>query len=128
MANTSGSAADVNALATAVNTFLTANGWTQNRFDVQGSGRRLELQKTYTSGTATLTMTAGMRFSAAENVSPFSPGSQTGVFLVGGTSYTSSADWFSQAGSPFMADGTTRGGVAAGCATATISYYIFTDT
>lgn len=127
MASTTGLAADPAALATAVNDFLTVNGWTANRFDAQGTGQRLELQRTYVQGTATLTMTVGLRFSNAENPTPFSPGTGTYVLAVPGSSYSSGADWHSQTGSPLAANGTTRIGAGSRHASTNITYYLFTS-
>jgi len=118
-----GTAADVSDLATKFKDFLLANGWTVNRFDTQGSGKRLEVTRAgvYVS----------MRWLQNEN-GPTAPGpggtNVYGVVAVPATGYSAAADWNTQAGVPVAQNAITKLGVGMPLEAGAISaYHFFTD-
>ncbi|MBK8002384.1 MAG: hypothetical protein IPK12_00225 [Gemmatimonadetes bacterium] len=118
-----GTAADVNDLATKFKDFLLANGWTVNRFDTQGSGKRLEVTR---AGVYVST-----RWLQNENgtSSPGPGGSNVyGVLAVPATGYSGAADWNTQAGIPLAQNAITKLGVGMPLEAGAISaYHFFTD-
>lgn len=104
MSFSTGTATDINDLSDKWRAFLLAAGWTINRFDTQGTGKRLEVSKG--------SQFVSMRWYNNESGTFMVSGSNLyGCVAVAATGYSGAVDWGNQAGIPLANDASTKLGV-----------------
>jgi len=121
MAYETGTATGVVDLAGKLNTFLINRGWVVDRFDNQGTGKRLQFHK----GTSYFsTRWFNNEFGAA----PASGANLYGPALIPCTGYASGSDWNAQPGAVTAVSVSTKLGVALPLsAGAIVAYFFFSD-
>ena len=106
MAYQTGNATGVVDLLDKLKIFVEANGWTTNRHDVQGSGRRLQIQKSSDLFFNFRALVSEARPSGAGGGSAVH-----GIAFNGSTEYDGANDWFNQVGAPQDSGGRKVAGV-----------------
>lgn len=127
MAHETGSATSVLDLLDKLKDFLVAEGWTVNRYDSPGTGRRLQVQlstdvffnlRAHSFEFISTTSTAGS-CEGNNGVRSY------GLFVNGSTGYSSGSDWFNQAGAYQDTNSIYRIAGIEGLSGAIVSYSFF---
>jgi hypothetical protein len=126
MAYQTGTASNPNNLLQTLVTFLTANGWTQNMSQADGTGWRAHLQKG--SVYVNLKSTTGAVNPWAFTPSPSPNASDAALHIYLGTGFNGAANWNAQAGGPILNGTSTTTGTSMPLPTGAVSaYHFFSD-
>jgi hypothetical protein len=126
MAYQTGTASNPNDLLQKLVTFLTANGWTQNMSQADGTGWRAHLQKGTVYVNLKSTIGAVNPWAFTPNPAPGASDAALHIYL--GTGFSGAANWNAQAGGPILNGTSTTTGTSMPLPTGAVSaYHFFSD-